>query len=985
MFANLIRQAKQASEVVEANVDKEKENLAKLEQDKSRLTSATKMKIRMLTKVSGDPKRLRELALRESESLIVEANDVKDAEYDAFGEPVCGSDDEAQALHSPTASEASFPTTPMRKAIVNSHRNLLESAAIQEALSQMQKGDSTDHEQGINNEASEVREVGDGLSLPKWMDIRRSKRKRKLKAMSLFCLTENNKLRMIAVSICRSAIFNRGILAAVLASSFLLIFSAPSEAWKDSNMHPPRGGVLSDSIDGILAVVFLVIFTAEFIVKVVAYGFVWMSRSTEHTRRREQAYITDPWNVLDFVILIVMYASFILQHTNGSSSLKSVRIFRVLRVIRVIRRVESLKLISQALLHPQTLIRIGFVMILASFSYLSFGIVAMNMLSGKLGSCTDTLQTRKLTCTGTFSVSSNGHIAPRVWKSPERNFNTIGESIITLIGIASGEDWATPMLSAIDSTGVETGPIRDNKPVYAAFFIFYMILMSFFIVNLVIFVITDATRRQSGTAGMVREQVEWSDLMHSIKVTRPLQWIPPPGRNKLGELTVVGKLRLCLLRHVGPKHYLKGKYRYFDVAINTVILINILLMTTEYREGDMTSFHSSFVEHANTIIVCIYIIESLIRIIACSPGSYFGDRWNRFDSFIVGGSIFGLVISTTNASQHSGVAKKFFSVIRIFRILRVFKMVRRFKGVAFLFDSLLASIPSISNIILVVVLFMWIWGAIGVELFGGVKMSGSIHSDMNFRSFFNSFCTLTLVITSDDWIGIMQDARLTSPHCSTRPPSWINNSVGSTADLSKGFNDCGSPTLAAIYFISFFVLGAYVFLNLVTAAILDEVQHAISRDRFRVSEEEIEDFKLVWSHIVQGNSRDIPRWRMAHLMESLFFRNKLGLHPIYHKKFFYTYLLKLDWYKLKQLSKSKTRDVTCQRLKYVFVFYIFLFFFFETYSKKTTTALRWQIYGHLQCGIHTDSMKYFTFSVIMHTKYVHYPLLLKQLKRFNYF
>ncbi|KAJ9458553.1 Voltage-dependent calcium channel type A subunit alpha-1 [Diplonema papillatum] len=773
---------------------------------------------------------------------------------------------------------------------------------------------------------------------------RRAKRKR-WKSLSLFVFPEGHPVREGALQICHSAYFNRSILFAVLASSLTVLFSPAGEAWGDSSMHVSATGSLPAEVDAVLNVFFLCVFTAEFLVKITAFGFVWMSRPKDLSRRHDKAYLLDLWNCLDFTILLLMYLSFTLDLVQvGNAGIQSIRIFRVLRVIRVIRRVPSLKRLLQALLHPQTLVRIGIVLVIALFCYFSFGLVAVSLFSGRLGSCSSGLAVNKTECvTGwssedTFvvpvddpstyqnperyawppgsSVSPRGavpgYLAPRAWVAPWRNFDTIGSAVITLITVASGEDWATPMFRTVDSTAPSSGPARGGNPQFAVFFVLYMFVMSFVIVNLVIFVITDAIRRQSGTAILLREQVEWIDLMHYIKVTRPLPWVPAPGKTADGELTLFGAVRATLLRHAGPKPWCKN--RGFDLFINFVILINILMMTTEYR--GMSATHTTVLETANSVIIGIYVVECLLRIVAFTPKAYFKDKWNRFDSFIALGAVVGLLLTPVSEGSNPAVVSRLFSVVRIFRILRIFKMIRRFKGVAFLFDSLLASLPAIGNIVLIVVLFMWVWGALGTEVFGSIRLRGAINADMNFRSFFNTFCTLTTVITLDDWINVMNDARTEPPFCSTLPPPYVGALDGGIdADLSLGYNDCGSKLAAAVYFISFFVLGGYIFLNVVTAAILDEVQHAISRDRFRVSEKEIDDFKVVWSNTVQGNASDCPRWRMAHLMEALFFRNKLGLHPLYHKKFFHTFLLKLDWFKLRHLCKrasvtrKKTRSV----------------------------------------------------------------------------
>eukprot|EP01062_Namystynia_karyoxenos_P058393 TRINITY_DN49944_c0_g1_i1.p1 TRINITY_DN49944_c0_g1~~TRINITY_DN49944_c0_g1_i1.p1 ORF type:complete len:2322 (+),score=868.18 TRINITY_DN49944_c0_g1_i1:215-7180(+) len=780
--------------------------------------------------------------------------------------------------------------------------------------------------------------------------------KKRLKGRSLFIFPEDHPVREFCVRVAEMKSFSRGVLFTVVVSSVLLIFSPPAGAWGDPSdaelrsmdMYDDTIATLPASAEQAFDIIFLAVFTVEFIVKVVAFGFIWMAYKSRGIAKVKQhsPYIRDAWNVLDFCILAVMYVQFIMKHAQGNAGgFGTVRVFRVLRVIRVLRRVESLRLILSALLARETLTSTLLVLLLALFFYVSFALIAVNVLGGELSSCTDPsrawlygpggcLEGSAFTDVALVEVDARptyaspevyswdiappadlahipeepGYLVPRAWVAPQRNYDEMGEAIIALTTIASGEEWATPMIIAVDRKGWGI----------AAFFIVYMVLMSFVVINMVIFVITNAIRSHSGTSGMEPEQIEWSDLQHHIRGLSPLPWIPLPETNEEGQLTTKGRVRRALLRIAGPK-YMKPN-PWFDNFVNIVIVVNIALMATEYRNDQMRQLHTDFITNANYVIVSIYIMEFIIRIVALSPAAYFRDKWNCFDFVIVLGSMvsIGSVVasgSTGSGSTKVGSTAKLFSIIRIFRILRLFKLIRRFKGVAFLFGSLLSSIPAIMNIMLIVVLFIWVWGAIGTELFGQVRFQSSLNTNVSFRSFFHAFTTLTMVITLDDWINIFHESQLSSPECSTRPPPWVGEADGGPQGVNlatiQDFNDCGRPGLAAAYFISFFILGGYIFINLVTAAILDEVQHTISREQCRVTEIELEEYQLVWMHVVQGNATEMPRWRLPHLLEGLFFRNKLGMHPTYHKKLFTTSVLKLDWHKLHNtIRKGRLRRQT---------------------------------------------------------------------------
>ena len=69
------------------------------------------------------------------------------------------------------------------------------------------------------------------------------------------------------------------------------------------------------------------------------------------------------------------------------------------------------------------------------------------------------------------------------------NFDNIGTAMVTLFVISSREGWEQSMLRAIDSTDVEQGPTFGNNPLQCLFFIVFMFIGSFFLINLFVGVI----------------------------------------------------------------------------------------------------------------------------------------------------------------------------------------------------------------------------------------------------------------------------------------------------------------------------------------------------------------------------------------------------------------------------------------------------------------------------------------------------------------
>ena len=77
-------------------------------------------------------------------------------------------------------------------------------------------------------------------------------------------------------------------------------------------------------------------FTLEMVLKILAHGLI-----VPHPT----AYLRDPWNVLDGVIVVVALVSLSPQGEGDLSALKTLRALRALRPLRMISRAPGMKLV----------------------------------------------------------------------------------------------------------------------------------------------------------------------------------------------------------------------------------------------------------------------------------------------------------------------------------------------------------------------------------------------------------------------------------------------------------------------------------------------------------------------------------------------------------------------------------------------------------------------------------------------------------------
>uniref|UniRef100_A0A3B5KV62 Ion transport domain-containing protein n=1 Tax=Xiphophorus couchianus TaxID=32473 RepID=A0A3B5KV62_9TELE len=162
---------------------------------------------------------------------------------------------------------------------------------------------------------------------------------------ALFCLTLNNPIRRACISLVEWKPFDIFILLSIFANCVALAIYIPFPG-DDSNSTNQELETVEYA--------FLIIFTIETFLKIIAYGLVM----------HQNSYVRNGWNMLDFVIVIVGLFSVVLEMITkdadsggqtggkpGGFDVKALRAFRVLRPLRLVSGVPS-ELIQKSSVSP---------------------------------------------------------------------------------------------------------------------------------------------------------------------------------------------------------------------------------------------------------------------------------------------------------------------------------------------------------------------------------------------------------------------------------------------------------------------------------------------------------------------------------------------------------------------------------------------------------------------------------------------------------
>ena len=257
-----------------------------------------------------------------------------------------------------------------------------------------------------------------------------------LPGKALCCFTGKNKCRQKMYQMTNNKAFDWVIMFFIFASTILLCMESP--------MFDPESERMK--ILGYIDYVMTLIFVLEMLSKMIANGFL---------KNGEASYLKNPWNILDFCIVVFSCLSIILAQYVDMAYLKVFRMLRILRPLRLINRQKQLKLAITSLM--KSIPDIVKLLIIVQFFIFLLGIFCQTLWAGTFWYCvTDHINYVQvdLILTSEDCLNYGGE-----WINKDFNYDNIVSSMITLSSISSTEGWIDVMWSSVDANG------RGNVPV----------------------------------------------------------------------------------------------------------------------------------------------------------------------------------------------------------------------------------------------------------------------------------------------------------------------------------------------------------------------------------------------------------------------------------------------------------------------------------------------------------------------------------------
>ncbi|XP_042591546.1 voltage-dependent T-type calcium channel subunit alpha-1G-like isoform X10 [Cyprinus carpio] len=525
--------------------------------------------------------------------------------------------------------------------------------------------------------------------------------------------------------------------------------------------------------------IFTAIFVTEMTIKVVALGWC-LGKNT---------YLKSSWNILDGMLVMISVIDILVSLISNSGTkilgmLRVLRLLRTLRPLRVISRAPGLKLVVETLM--SSLKPIGNIVVICCAFFIIFGILGVQLFKGKFFVCHGE-DTKNIT------NKSDCLQANYKWVRHKYNFDNLGQALMSLFVLASKDGWVDIMYDGLDAVGVDQQPIMNYNPWMLLYFISFLLIVAFFVLNMFVGVVVEnfhkCRRHQEAEEAKRREEKRLKRMEKKRRKAQSKPYYSDYSPTRL------------LIHKICTSHYL-------DLFITIVIGLNVITMSMEHYHQPKVLDEA--LKICNYIFTIIFVLESVFKLVAFGFRRFFKDRWNQLDLAIVLLSIMGITLEEIEVNASLPINPTIIRIMRVLRIARVLKLLKMAVGMRALLDTVIQALPQVGNLGLLFMLLFFIFAALGVELFGDL-ICDELHPCeglgryATFKNFGMAFLLLFRVSTGDNWNGIMKDT---------------------LRDCSQDTGICYNTVVSPIYFVSFVLTAQFVLVNVVIAVLMKHLEES---------------------------------------------------------------------------------------------------------------------------------------------------------------
>ncbi|KAF9357185.1 calcium channel protein [Mortierella sp. AD094] len=313
----------------------------------------------------------------------------------------------------------------------------------------------------------------------------------------------------------------------------------------------------------------------------------------------------------------------------------------------------------------------------------------------------------------------------------------------------------------------------DSK--YAAvYFCASIFLMSFLMIPLFIAGITYSF-------GAVRAEKRHSAFTNKVRKTRILLDTDEGWQFEDQVHHVRSPFRQWLVRIVNDPWFASGG----------AFLVFLDLLAMSFRRYDSSPSSISRIDGFEIVFTALFVVEICMRILGHSTWKQFWKRKSNWADLF-------LAIATTIILIPPIHNWEWFRYLTAFQVLRSYRLIPAIPGVRDLMSAVIGSTTGMLNLLLITFMFLLVCSPAPMMLFGGEMAIGD-DQPVNFDDLGQSFISLFIILTGENWTNIMYEG------LEAHPEKY-------------------KQVYAAVFFVIFYCASHYILLNLFVAIVLENFE-----------------------------------------------------------------------------------------------------------------------------------------------------------------
>ena len=230
------------------------------------------------------------------------------------------------------------------------------------------------------------------------------------------------------------------------------------------------------------------------------------------------------------------------------------------------------------------------------------------------------------------------------------------------------------------------------------------------------------------------------------------------------------------------------------VLTNTIVLAFDRYGIPESEEKTLRDFNLAF--------TIIFMIELVLKLFGMGVHKYLSDSMNYLDGGVV---LLSIVELSMGSGSNTFSAFRTVRIFRTFRVLRVARLLRALHSMQVIISVIGSSIENFVFIALLLIIFIFIYALLGMQLFGGRFEFYDGIPRMNFNSFWAAFLSVFQILTMENWQQIFYNAM-----------RYIYIYIYYIL-----FRCSQNGFLTSFFFVTWIFIGNFVLLNMFLAVLLD--------------------------------------------------------------------------------------------------------------------------------------------------------------------